>query len=565
MKTIDGHVSVINRIDLAEVENSIEHIKLQTNNIHEVCLKLFGECRDLAEKGKRSYNNLLDKMVTIYNLLGTRKNRIRRGLIDIVGTGLKTLFGTMDSSDAEYYDKIIAITKENQESLRKGLVEEINIMEKVNDQNKILNNNYYRIENKTNENIIKLNKVISNMKDIERREYALEYLQEVHNSIIDKSLELEIELGKIIDAILFLQLKIIHPFIITPEKLIEALINSKYENKMLFTPSLIAYQFIVKQIDVKCYEKDHMIHVIISIPILKEETMEIYEIITLPIVVNQQFTIFENKNNILAITQNRANFALKHNINDCFNHDTIYVCENLVLESTIKNEVCETNVFLKRGNNKCEIKIIQNNVEFFHKINNNKYLYAITEDTPFKCNCKSKQEENGVLSNIGILYLDNQCKFSTLETDIITSEDIYEEINNDVIHYTIDKNCCQNIKLNEISPIDKVIKIKGTDLRELRDLSIEIKNQRNIVSKLLQKLPEKSQGALIGITGMLTTIGLIYFTITCIKGRHTFTLFNKCFNRKRTKPVQNQIVYIPDQSKKIVNVRKEISDDKLLP
>lgn len=514
---------------------------MQTNNIDKACFKYFDACKSLTQKGHKNYKNLINKMTNIYSLLGKDKHRFRRGLINIIGSGLKVLFGTMDYEDAKYYDNALIITKENQEFIRNGLKEEINIMKSLNEQNQVLLNNYHILENKTKDVVESLDTIMLHTNELQEREAMLEYLQRLYDSIIGKSLELEIELDKIIDAILFLQIKIIHPFIMTPEKLITVLGNSKYENKMLFTPSIESYHNIIQLLEVKIFEKNNKIFVIISLPILKEEYEEAYEIITLPIVSNNNINIFESKENILLISKNRANFALKYNLNDCVkykdnNDKNIFVCKELVLESTIKIDVCVLNVFMKRNFPSCKLKTIENNIEFFHSLNNNRFLFAITEETKYKCKCKNKNEELGKISNIGIINIDNNCKFSTLETDIETTENLNETMYNDVVHYGME-NCCENIKINEIVPLRKLPKIKGNNLQNLKDLSIEINNQNSYISKMLISVPERTQGFAIGLLGAIVTLITIYLSINCIKGKNKLTIFNRCFVKKERKPI----------------------------
>lgn len=56
------------------------------------------------------------KVKRLYEVLGTSPegSRNKRGLVNTIGTGLKTLFGTMDSDDAEYYNEKISTLDSNQ-------------------------------------------------------------------------------------------------------------------------------------------------------------------------------------------------------------------------------------------------------------------------------------------------------------------------------------------------------------------------------------------------------------------------------------------------------------------
>lgn len=65
--------------------------------------------------------NTQQKIKRLYEIIGTtsttsnsRNKRTKRGLVNTVGYGLKTLFGTMDSDDAEYYNEKINTLDSNQ-------------------------------------------------------------------------------------------------------------------------------------------------------------------------------------------------------------------------------------------------------------------------------------------------------------------------------------------------------------------------------------------------------------------------------------------------------------------
>lgn len=49
--------------------------------------------------------SLIKKEKTINDIIGN--NRQKRGLLNFIGSAAKSLFGTMDSNDAEYYDEVI--------------------------------------------------------------------------------------------------------------------------------------------------------------------------------------------------------------------------------------------------------------------------------------------------------------------------------------------------------------------------------------------------------------------------------------------------------------------------
>lgn len=382
-KILDGHISIINHINIDEIEESINAVENQLNNVNGVCIKYIKECSEFVENSHVNYRKLISKVDIIHSLLGTHKYRVKRGLINIIGSGLKGLFGTMDNDDAVYYDNVISTVIENQEFIQNGLKEEVKIMKSLNEKNQILKNNYHILETKNEEIITKINGIILTIDENNRKQGIINYLRSLQFSIFNRLFQFELELEKVVDAILFLQAGTIHPIVITPEKFIEVLKDSKNQEKLLYTPSLESYHVLIKDVKIKAFEKNGIINIILSVPILKEINIEAYEILTLPFKVNDnQWSIleFDRENKILLISKNKENFILKNNLNECnkiSNNDKVYfICPELVLESTLKHEICEVNVFMKRSNKYCNLKLITNELEIFYKLNDLKYIFV---------------------------------------------------------------------------------------------------------------------------------------------------------------------------------------------
>ncbi|KAG8282451.1 hypothetical protein J6590_036417 [Homalodisca vitripennis] len=69
------------------------------------------------QQTRDNMNNTGLKIKRLYEVIGTEPvttNRRKRGLFNTIGIGMKTLFGTMDDDDAEYYNEKIATMDLNQ-------------------------------------------------------------------------------------------------------------------------------------------------------------------------------------------------------------------------------------------------------------------------------------------------------------------------------------------------------------------------------------------------------------------------------------------------------------------
>jgi len=149
----------------------------------------------------------------------TRTDRTKRALIDIAGTVFKTLFGTLDAKDGEYYDTAINKVNSNEKELLNLLKQQSHVVQttianfnatvsSLNDDRTILNKNLKKIE-------IALEKSSHQGFNLELKQSIEEQLSLIEIMVN----QLETEFSAIINAILFAKSNILHPFVMTPIQL----------------------------------------------------------------------------------------------------------------------------------------------------------------------------------------------------------------------------------------------------------------------------------------------------------------------------------------------------------
>lgn len=567
-KIIDGYVNIMTNINLTTLEVKVNLIEKKTKEIEFECKNLFSNCENIFHLGKRYHENGKEKLKIIHNMLGIKtyeNTRNKRGLINVVGSGLKALFGTMDNEDAEFYDKAFTVMKNNEEFIRNGLKEEIKLIKTLNDQNINMKTNFENLNNKTIAFGEKLNTMIYFINDLNKKEVTLEHLEEIELKIIASCIELEGELDKIIDAILFLKINQIHPMIIAPEKFISILQSSKYENNLIYVPRIDTYNQIVKNINVKCYEKNKNLIVIISIPFVKNETYDTFRVIPIPILDDKKQIIFEKESEYFTISENKEYFSdLNVKEESLIKIENFYIVTDMILESTVTLNNCILNTFMKRGNKICKAKHIPYYLEMYIKLYDNRYLFAISDNTKYSYNCKNKLIEKDLLKGVGMFNVENNCTFSTLDFKITINNNLTEKKNNDVYHPYID-DCCINVKLNDIEYIEPMYKIRSNNMKEIEDISIEINNEKTYLEKTLEKLPLKSDKTIWSILGVFVSIFVIVIFIKIVKGNLNLSIFKNCFNKNSENITRHVVTYKKEQqpTNPIENKHIEIKREKV--
>lgn len=113
----------INYVNLAPLEEKEKILNFFTHKIDLLCFSKYGDditCSGLQEleRLKRKLINVKINRQTINDLVGrldekSDRYRSKRGVFDFVGQISKILFGTLDSSDADYYNEQIDLVYNN--------------------------------------------------------------------------------------------------------------------------------------------------------------------------------------------------------------------------------------------------------------------------------------------------------------------------------------------------------------------------------------------------------------------------------------------------------------------
>ncbi|XP_037902731.1 uncharacterized protein LOC119646365 [Hermetia illucens] len=99
---INSEVSLIRTLDITEIEMEIANIRQLVLSINNLCIEELKQCKTLKLNSELHIRRLNNNLNSVYGLLGISPNiRLKRGLVNLVGSGLKFLFGTMDATDSE--------------------------------------------------------------------------------------------------------------------------------------------------------------------------------------------------------------------------------------------------------------------------------------------------------------------------------------------------------------------------------------------------------------------------------------------------------------------------------
>ncbi|KAK9499503.1 hypothetical protein O3M35_002532 [Rhynocoris fuscipes] len=243
------------------------------------------------------------ELITAHDISG--KSRNKRGLVNALGSVIKSISGNLDAYDGELYSKTINEIKANtQDNLQSQLNSHysinLNIINEYNKTLQLMNDNNNEIRNKLlllNDNLHDFNKFAIMLE-------TLNHLEIIYNIILNIVTDIE-------NSLTFCKLKTFHPSIMSARELYEELktIVKHYKDQFPIEIKFENIFNIIKliRIDCKINIKNEIIY-FIKLPIVGKESYNLLYLYSLPSYINFQImTIIPSSN----ISLNLAVMELK--------------------------------------------------------------------------------------------------------------------------------------------------------------------------------------------------------------------------------------------------------------
>lgn len=267
--TLHYHINVTNIIScLKQIETTAVYLN---RTIHE------SKTTEMSHIVLSKLNHTFAVIGNLKNLLNHYSNakpisRRKRGLINIIGTTQKWLFGTLDAEDGTRYDNYIRILRNNQNILNKDLNSQKLVLEKLtqtlDSQLKIIENNQIKILNK--------------LKDLDLKDKSLfttMYTSFLNDNINLQLSQVETTCNNIQTAINFAQTGIMHYSILKYTDLSRILKEIKKDRIIPFDNIIKYYETMHAQVTI---QKDLIIFTI-HIPLIEGTPFLLYKIYPIPI------------------------------------------------------------------------------------------------------------------------------------------------------------------------------------------------------------------------------------------------------------------------------------------
>lgn len=385
--------------------------------------------------------------------------RIKRGLINGLGSVIKAITGNLDQSDADRFESEINQLKQSSEINHKqtiGLMQEFmneyknEITQIQENQNHIatvvkeLSNNTYHLNNRIN--------IINIYIQIEI------CLQQIYNKVT--SLE---------NAITFSHIGIVHPSIIDPNYLLEKLVEIQKEItlKLPYAPVLAHIHILEKSITIKAYSTNETINFILEIPLIERHPYNLLHLYSIP---NENDMVLIPKNPYLILGNN--DFAYLHEPCKPLTHNDV-ICKHIEWQPLSNSDDCIAQLIQQKQPHSCTYAKAAYNESLIKQIHENCWIAIMKKQEVIKTVCGDNIQYQRY-SGISLITITNKCKVlimgKILEThnkylnlkETIPLPRMYEAVNNSIIKVEI-----QDVQLDQLNNIiqkSKDISFKYTPL-----------------------------------------------------------------------------------------------------
>nr|XP_012148426.1 PREDICTED: uncharacterized protein LOC105663530 [Megachile rotundata] len=359
-------------IEHGHLQNEIKLLILHTNQLAKRCDEInpcLSKQRIILQQERN--RRLNQELISLRKFMGHVQ---KRGLLNAIGEGMKILFGTMTASDAEYYNnefdklredniKIAHLVKNQTTMLLHKIQDNLGTYKYIQQQTDKPNINFELLQNAMKEEIFNL----------EIDETFADYIFLYH--------DVSTTMQKLQEAIVDGKHGIVHPTILPPSELFEAMRNTTKFEKFPVPLKEEYYGILLDTSEISITLTNEKLIYNLRIPILEEDVYTLYRPIALPIYSYiQGYSVYNVEFEYLLLNKSHTEFIP---INEEEKAQFKSVVNQYVIQRkhpnylTSSSNACLIELLLKK-NQECSQKYIKLQGTLFIQLSTNQDWIAIT-------------------------------------------------------------------------------------------------------------------------------------------------------------------------------------------
>lgn len=438
--------------------------------------------------------------------------RHKRGLINIVGKTSKWLFGTLDSEDAERYDKAVQTLSINQESLAKEVKLQTSLIKSLitnyNNTITILSKNQKLIESRLNYFETNVQKTFDEISAFLRTQNTLD-------QIILNCQNLITFLDNLEDAVMFASLNTVHNMVVSTTELLKIVdkLTKLYgkDHIIKFKNAFSYYQLASLSVSFTA----NKIIFALQLPLLDSQEFDYFHLYPIP---RSNYTLIPPHPYLMLSSSSH-----QYDDEECRKIEDTYICQNKLVPN---DEDCITQLIQKTNASRCQLVPIRMKQPLIEQISKN-YILVIPHDQPVKA--KKICNSNGFLAidQASLVKLPEGCQMLMNNNIFSTKENLLNG---------------EPFSLPEVNFINMPIYNKTNTLIHVDDVNLDSIAQLHKQASLLQPsitpapIPVHHITSMFVIILIVLAVVVIYFIIRKLR-YHGFILLKK--KRQDPAPAEN--------------------------
>lgn len=408
-------------INFDEIQRQLDLTKTQltdvTNNLTNGIFALF----------KYQITHLSDKIKEIDSQLDTflPTKRAKRGLINPLGSVIKSITGNLDYNDALRYEQMFHILQKNDEDLTNSLNSHISLYKQMTfHQTEILNN--------LSSNQVKLEKALTYYINT-TRDNTIQFTRYAHISqlltLIAENIEdLRLEIDRIENILAFSRTSNVHHSILTTSNVIDMISRLKNIYNEYQVINLVDIRLYYNLISLGCYFVDNKLITVLKFPIVYPSSYDLYQLCPVP---NKHHEVIIPPSHFIAINSKEYAYIEA----ECPKVDTIFICkQRLSYQIRTSQDCISTLIHLQKIDETCHPTPIFLSQEALLELDDQHYIMSFPIPTKVQTLCG--QERHQIIEGSFLATIPRTCSIKTTEFTITNVNDKLRGQHFEILRFT---------------------------------------------------------------------------------------------------------------------------------
>lgn len=459
MRLVTHYHTFLQYIELTDIHNKVDLVQAQ---LIELSSKLPNITQSLFETQLAYLNSKLTKVT--FQLKSLEPHRSKRGIIDGLGSVIKSLTGNLDYKDAIKYNNAIKALRDNQIKITSEINSHISLGKEWMKQHTNIISHIVDNQIKINETI---HAIIRNETYLHSSLIRYNRLTQLLMIITDNVDELYDEIRRIEDILVFTRTSSTHHSMLRVDILQTMLTDLKkiYNQDQLLDLEIREYYDVIRT---GSFYNNNQIVIVLKVPIISPHAYDLYK---LPLAPNKKNQILLPPYPLVATSGNLHVYIEA----ECPKYNTRYICEEKLHQQIRSEPDCIQKILTHQTlEGSCELTSISIKKETIEKLDDRHYVVVYPQPTQVQITCGSSDYRK--LQGSYLITIPYKCSLRSKEFTIYNSNDRIEG---------------QPIKILNITTIEMTsalpppILLSSINLKELQTIQDKIISQPPIQAKNL--------------------------------------------------------------------------------